>query len=89
LSNNGTASGDSELKTVGFVGGQQDLLAGGGGADVPAVGQVEQAPNHVDADGRPRGTQVIGTGWGCVCGESWREEHDTEYDGGHGGESAA
>jgi hypothetical protein len=24
-----------------------------------------------------------------VCGESWREEHDTEYDGGHGGESAA
>jgi hypothetical protein len=29
LSNNGTASGDSELKTAGFAGGYQDLLAGG------------------------------------------------------------
>jgi hypothetical protein len=29
LSNNGTATGDSELKAAGFVGGQQDLLAGG------------------------------------------------------------
>jgi len=28
LDNNGTASDDSELKTAGFAGGHQDLLAG-------------------------------------------------------------
>src|SRR5215471_10906103 len=48
------------------MGHHEDMLADGGTA-VPAVGQVEQAAaDHVGADGRPRGAQVVGTGGGCV-----------------------